>query len=142
MMKKEKSLSKLFLYIDTSAETTHLALFENIELLDEIFWVGKGELTEVLLKKVDKLLLKNQKTKEQLNTILVFPGPGSYTGLRVGITVANFLAWSLKIAIAAAEIKDKKLMISNSENYILPEYFSDPHITKPKKNNFNTGLDK
>lgn len=45
-------------------------------------------------------ILKNKKlTLNNIKTILVNQGPGSYTGVRLGITLANTLAWSLNIPV-------------------------------------------
>ena len=55
--------------------------------------------SQQVLKLIKEILKKNKKTFKDLTAIKVEAGPGSFTGLRVGISVANALGWVLKIPI-------------------------------------------
>jgi len=55
--------------------------------------------SQVILPQITKILKKNKKKLSDLTAIEVNVGPGSYTGLRVGLAVANALAWALKLPI-------------------------------------------
>lgn len=58
----------------------------------------KDQSNDILL--LIKNLLKKHKVKlEDLKVICVYIGQGSFTGVRVGVTVANSLAWSLNIPV-------------------------------------------
>jgi tRNA threonylcarbamoyladenosine biosynthesis protein TsaB len=54
---------------------------------------------QVVLPLIEKLLLKHQLSLKDLSGIEVHTGPGSFTGLRVGISIANTLGYTLKIPI-------------------------------------------
>lgn len=54
---------------------------------------------QVVLPLIDKLLKKNKIKTTDINEIEVTTGPGSFTGLRVGVSIANALAYALKIPI-------------------------------------------
>lgn len=54
---------------------------------------------QVVLPMVDKLLRKHQLKSTDITSIEVHTGPGSFTGLRVGISIANALAFILKISL-------------------------------------------
>lgn len=54
---------------------------------------------QVVLPMIDELLKKHNLTLKDLEAIKVNPGPGSFTGIRVGYTIANTLAFLLKIPI-------------------------------------------
>lgn len=55
--------------------------------------------SQVVLTLIDKILKENKIILAQITDIKVYEGPGSYTGLRVGIAVANALARALNIKI-------------------------------------------
>ncbi len=133
MKTNEKSVSKYVLYIDTSSDQSKIALFEDNAILAEEVWVGHSDLSETLLTKIEQLLKKSGLKLFNLNNIAIFPGPGSYTGLRIGITTANFLSWSLQISIMPARIESGKLIKTRAnEKYVLPKYLKPAHITKPR----------
>ena len=69
----------------------------------------------------------------------VFRGPGSYTGLRIGLTVLNTLAAAQHIPIVGATGNDwrdsveQRLANNENDEVVLPEYGGDAHVTQPRK---------
>lgn len=59
---------------------------------------------QVVLPLIDQLVHENKLTLQDLTEIQVNPGPGSFTGLRVGITIANTLAFLLKIPVNGKKV--------------------------------------
>lgn len=55
--------------------------------------------SQQVLELINQILKKNKKGLEDLTEIEVETGPGSFTGLRVGLAVANTLGWALKIPV-------------------------------------------
>lgn len=85
--------------IDTSTDTASLALVENNRIMAELTWnCGKNH-TVQLLPNLNYLLDQNASSLESADCIIVARGPGSYNGLRVGISTARGLAYSLGIPI-------------------------------------------
>lgn len=84
-------MSKLILAIETSIKSGSLALFDGVRLIDG--WMGNNDLSrsEDLLPEIARLLARNEVSLNQLNRIAVSIGPGSFTGLRVGIATAKGL---------------------------------------------------
>ncbi|PID33499.1 hypothetical protein CR969_00460 [Candidatus Saccharibacteria bacterium] len=74
-----------------------------------------------------------------ISGIGVMKGPGSFTGLRIGITVANTLSESLEVPIVGAEGENwqelalDRLKNNQSDKIVLPEYGAEANITKPRK---------
>lgn len=90
----------MILCIDTSdSQKTIIGLkTKDSKLVDEVTAERKYG-SQVILPQITKILKKNKKKLSDLTTIEVNVGPGSYTGLRVGLAVANALAWALKLPI-------------------------------------------
>lgn len=63
--------------------------------------------SQVLLPLIDKILKTNKLKLQDLYGIEVETGPGSFTGLRVGVSVANALGYSLGIPINGKKIETK-----------------------------------
>jgi len=129
----------MILFIDTSAKTFELALYEKSgNLVDKFTSEDEKSHSDNLLASVEALLQKNDYAKADLETIAVNTGPGSYTGLRVGVATANALAFALNIPIVGIKTNndpadiiktDKKTTFSHPAQVY---YENSPHITKPK----------
>jgi tRNA threonylcarbamoyladenosine biosynthesis protein TsaB len=61
--------------------------------------------SQVLLPLIEKLLMKKKVGYEELKEIEVETGPGSFTGIRVGVSVANALGYSLNIPVNGKKIE-------------------------------------
>jgi tRNA threonylcarbamoyl adenosine modification protein YeaZ len=85
--------------IDTSTDTAGLALVEDGEILAELSWRCRMNHTTQLLPHLSHLVEKAGLKMESAGCIIVARGPGSYNGLRVGISTAKGLAFSLNIPI-------------------------------------------
>lgn len=68
--------------------------------------------SQILLLMIEELLSKHSVSIDSVSEIQVHSGPGSFTGLRVGISIANALAFGKKISINGKQIGE----------YVVPEY--------------------
>ena len=59
----------------------------------------KNPKDQELLTLIDQIMKKEKKSFKDIKEIKVNTGPGSFTGIRVGVSVANALAWSLGIKV-------------------------------------------
>lgn len=102
-------------------------------------WYAHRELADTLLLKIKELLATQQKDFTAISGIVVYQGPGSFTGLRIGITVANALAYGQDIPLVGAMGSDwvnagiSKLAAGENDRIVLPEYGAEANITAPKK---------
>jgi len=87
------------LAIDTSTDTASLALVHGSQLLAELTWHCGQNHTVELLPQLTHLLNQTKINLHSINCIIVARGPGSFNGLRVGISTAKGLAFSLGIPI-------------------------------------------
>lgn len=129
----------MYLFIDTTSEPAAIFLLaSNMEILDRVILGQKNRLSELLIVEIDNLLKKNKSSKENLQAIFVHPGPGSYTGVRIGVATANLLAFSLNIPVYGFSFeKSKKIALKKIKSQtfvspVLPIYKSAPTITQKK----------
>jgi tRNA threonylcarbamoyl adenosine modification protein YeaZ len=94
----------LILGINTAFKKVNIVFFDEKKVLAELSFDENNNGSEIFLENIKKLLEKISKDKKDLEGIFVISGPGSYTALRVGIVVANALAFSLNIPIYGLNI--------------------------------------
>lgn len=93
----------LILAINTASKNTSIALLNEdkkaIDLIKEDSWLSNNDEAEHLMPKINDLLEKSGKNFSQIEKVVVVKGPGSFTGLRVGITVANMISYLNKCSL-------------------------------------------
>lgn len=87
------------LSIDTAAEMASVALSNEGALLAEATWLCRRNHTVELMPAIDRLLVQMSTGKGDLTAVFVCTGPGMYTGLRVGVTIAKGLAQGLGLPL-------------------------------------------
>lgn len=87
-------------YIDTHMEKIVLILFQNGHILDKREEVGKVHSSEVM-PMIEDLWNKNHIDASFLSNIIVITGPGSFTGVRIGVVLAKILSYCKDIPIKA-----------------------------------------
>lgn len=128
----------LILSIRTDKAEAEIGLFEDAKKLGYKKWQAHRELSSTIHITMRELLKDKQKNLTDIQGIIVFQGPGSFTGLRIGISVANALARGLKVAIIGSKGEDwlkngiTKLQSGQNEEMILPEYGAPVHTTEQK----------
>lgn len=129
----------LILTLRTDKPEAEIGLFNDEAKLGYLTWQAHRQLAETIHLKIKDLLDSQNKDLKDLRGIIAFRGPGSFTGLRVGLSVANALADSLRIpivgALGEAWLKNgiELLLKGGNSTLILPEYGAPVNITLPKK---------
>lgn len=127
------------LTIRTDKPEAELGLYDGQNQIDYEVWQADRDLSLTILSKIKELLAKNKLEFQNLEGIVGFKGPGSFTGLRIGLTVANTLAYGLKVPVVGSDTEQwledgiGRLLSGDNEKVVLPGYGREPHITKPKK---------
>lgn len=132
MTEKSPLQKSKILYLDTSKPEAKLAVFNGNKKVTEEIWEAPRELSKTLTFKYQEVLKKAKVGQKELTGICVFLGPGSFTGLRIGISFANALSYALKIPIYGTK-KPEVFDLSCPQKVIIPFYGAEPKITKPKK---------
>lgn len=125
----------MILAIRTDNPEAELQLWDGDEQLASMSWHAHRELAETLTEQISKLLRENNLELTDVSGVAVFQGPGSFTGLRIGISVANALADSLGVPIYTVDEDGwgKSLGEAEPSGLVMPHYGSEPHITPPRK---------
>ena len=89
----------LILGINTALKETEICLVDGTKTIAQESWVSQNDEAEKLMPSIKKLLKASKKTFEDLEAIFVIKGPGSFTGLRIGVTAANALSYMLQIPL-------------------------------------------
>ncbi len=83
------------LSIDTASEMASVALSDEGVVMAEATWRCRRNHTVELLPAIDRLLTHSAAERSELSAVFVCSGPGQYSGLRVGISVAQGVASGL-----------------------------------------------
>jgi tRNA threonylcarbamoyladenosine biosynthesis protein TsaB len=106
----------LILNIDTAIQTASICLAQNDHKIDLIINSFQKDHAAWLQPAIDRLLKDNDCKLQDLDAVAISAGPGSYTGLRVGMAAAKGLSYTLDIPLitvstlkmmAAAAIKEE-----------------------------------
>ncbi|MCL2243857.1 MAG: tRNA (adenosine(37)-N6)-threonylcarbamoyltransferase complex dimerization subunit type 1 TsaB [Treponema sp.] len=84
------------LAIDAACSTLSIAVARNDEIIYEVKDSGTKQ-SEIIMDCIDSLMKKASLKPQALNGVLCMGGPGSFTGLRIGYSIAKGLALSLSI---------------------------------------------
>lgn len=87
------------LLLDSSNTSLSVGIESNGKLLDYVSYEAWQEQSEHMIPEIDNLLTKNHISRDDIKGIVVSIGPGSYTGVRISLTIAKVMALALNIPI-------------------------------------------
>ncbi|HSH56063.1 MAG TPA: tRNA (adenosine(37)-N6)-threonylcarbamoyltransferase complex dimerization subunit type 1 TsaB [Candidatus Limnocylindrales bacterium] len=128
----------IILTLRTDKPEAEIGLYNDSSQLAHEQWLAHRQLAETLHKKISKLLTSQNLHLTDIEAIVCYEGPGSFTGLRIGLSVANALTYSLKVPIVGTTSDTwvqhgiEKLQAGYRQAVVLPEYGAEAHITLPK----------
>ncbi len=110
------------LNIETATKNCSVALGKDDTVIDVIEYTGEGySHAEKLHVFIQEILQKNQLKAKQLDAVAVSKGPGSYTGLRIGVSAAKGLAYTLGIPlIGISTLQSLAEKVKIEAGYIIP----------------------
>jgi len=123
----------------TDKPEAELYLFANSQQLTAIKWQAHLKLAETLNSKIEEILNTLSISLDDIEALAIYKGPGSFTGLRIGMSVANALAYAQSIPIVAMSGDDwldssiRGLLGGKNDKSAVPEYGAPANITKPRK---------
>lgn len=106
------------LSIDTSNNYLSLALLKD-EQIDSVHLLAERKHAELILPQLKALLTKNQVVLTDLDVIIYAQGPGSFTGLRIGVGIAQGLAFAHNLQLMGIPSLDVLCSIAPKHEYVL-----------------------
>lgn len=128
----------MIMLLDTSTGTCRLVFVEG-EQRSGSEWRADRDMARGILRLITDELDKRGRSLQDLTGLGFFRGPGSFTGLRIGASVINTLAVSLKLPVVGESGEDwdqqaiLRLKSGEDDRIVLPLYGAEPHITAPRK---------
>lgn len=132
----------MILFIDTHADIITIALKNNEDLFIK---TKESEYSHSIytVPMIEEIFKENNLNIKDLNKIIVVNGPGSFTGIRIGLSIAKTLAYSLKIDIntissltaylISSDINDnKKAVIEDNKGYYISAFDKDNNVIVPE----------
>ena len=95
----------LILTLRTEKPEAEIGIYLDHEKKEYLTWQAHRELSDTIHENILKLLNQDKIDFKDIEGIVIYKGPGSFTGLRIGFSVANALAYSLSIPIVATNEK-------------------------------------
>ncbi|MGY0694891.1 tRNA (adenosine(37)-N6)-threonylcarbamoyltransferase complex dimerization subunit type 1 TsaB [Virgibacillus sp. FSP13] len=122
------------LAIDTSNQVLGVAILKDELIIGELVTNIKKNHSVRLMPAIDQLMKETNMTPDMLEKIVVAKGPGSFTGVRIGLATAKSLAWALDIPVVG---------VSSLEVLAYQGYFSNMYVCPffdARRSNVYTGL--
>lgn len=109
------------LYIDTTTRYLYTGIVHDNTLLKEVKEDFGTDLSKITLNTISEMLKSASLKPNDIDKIIVVNGPGSYTGIRIGVTIAKTFAYSLKKEITTISSLQAMAVSSKKDtDYIIP----------------------
>lgn len=125
--------------IRTDKPEAEIGLYEGEAQIAFETWQAHRQLAETIHTKLREVLESHDKSIYDVKGVVLYKGPGSFTGLRIGASVADALAYSLNVPIVGT-IGDTwqqdgitRLLSGEDDKIVALEYGAPVRITAQKK---------
>lgn len=108
------------LFIDTCTSNLIVSIIKDSEILKTYNKSIKTDLSVKLFPVMQDIFNESNLTPKDIDMIFVTNGPGSFTGIRIGVTVAKTFAWALKKTVIPISSLEFIATTSVKEDYIVP----------------------
>jgi tRNA threonylcarbamoyladenosine biosynthesis protein TsaB len=129
----------MILTLKTDNPDAEIGLYDGTSKRSYFTWRADRQLAKDLLKVIHEQLQNQKIDWPDVSGIVVFQGPGSFTGLRIGITVANAVAYGNGVPVVTTQGDDwlqtglERLQKGENDQLALPHYGAEANITLQKK---------
>ncbi len=108
-------------YLDTSSSYLFAGISVDKKIKNEVKLKLDKELSSFTLPQIKELFTSCNMDPKDIDKIMVVNGPGSFTGIRIGVTIAKIYAYSMKKKIVPlSSLKAMAILKDTSYDYIVP----------------------
>ncbi|MEG0826568.1 MAG: tRNA (adenosine(37)-N6)-threonylcarbamoyltransferase complex dimerization subunit type 1 TsaB [Bacilli bacterium] len=107
-------------FIDSATSLATLALLKDEKIIEKIVITSSNDLSTTIFEFIEKLFFKNNIVPADIDCIYISIGPGSFTGIRIGVTIAKTFAWARKIKIITLSSLEIMATTSSNSKYNIP----------------------
>src|SRR5574344_1233358 len=108
------------LFLDTSSSYLNCAVIKDEKVLKSIFILLEKDMSKYALAKIKEMLDSLDLQPKDIDRLICVNGPGSFTGLRVGVTIAKTFAWGLNKKLMAVSSLFAMATSIKDKDYIIP----------------------
>ena len=109
-----------YLFINTSTKKLVISIIVDNEIKFNYVDDNNNDLSSRIMPIIDDAFKSTNLKPEDIDTIFVTNGPGSFTGIRIGLTIAKVMAWGLKIKVVSISSLELMASIDTDKDYIAP----------------------
>ena len=126
------------LFVDTHSSLITIALINEHEIIKSEKNSDKSHSIYVL-PMINKILEENKLNLKNINKIIVINGPGSFTGIRIGLSIVKTIGYSLNIPVVtlssleayylSSDLENKLVVIEDSKGYYIKVNNTEKYVT-------------
>lgn len=109
-----------YLFIDTSTSYINIAIIDNDNIIINYHEKVEKDMSSKIIPLINQGFKKCSFTINDINKIFIVNGPGSFTGVRIGVTVAKTIAWALKIDVIPLSSLEVMASTRSDKDYLVP----------------------
>lgn len=107
------------LFIDTSTTTLNVGLIKD-DIVIEKSTMSSFEHSKNTMPEIEKLFKNSNTNPKSVDKIMVIDGPGSFTGVRIGVSIAKTYAWACKINVVPISTLKAYAISQDGYDYYVP----------------------
>jgi len=108
------------LFIDTSIFVPTIALVKDDAVLFYYHEEIRSDMSSKILPIIDKALSESNISLKSIDNVFVVTGPGSFTGVRIGVTIAKTIAWALNKKVIPVSSLEFMATTPTNKEYLIP----------------------
>lgn len=108
------------LVIDTSSSYVTVSIIDNNTIVHEFKKKIDNDIASKIMSIINMELTESDTDVKEIEKIFVVNGPGSFTGVRIGVTVAKTIAWALNIKVTPISSLELMATTPSTKKFIVP----------------------